>query len=153
MNFTASVTNDSANARVTWSLSGTSCSGSACGTLSGSSTTAVTYTAPATVSSPLTVSVKATSAKDSAVSASTSVVVNPPPAVTTTSLSGGTVGTAYSETLTGSGGSGNLSWSVSSGSLPGGLTLNASKGVISGTPTSSRLRLRRKVAYMCTSFG
>ncbi|HEX5423161.1 MAG TPA: putative Ig domain-containing protein [Candidatus Acidoferrales bacterium] len=57
--------------------------------------------------------------------------------VSTTSLAAGTVGTAYSATLQASGGTTPYSWGVSSGSLPAGLTLNASSGAISGTPTAS----------------
>ena len=54
--------------------------------------------------------------------------------ITTTSLPAGTVGTPYSAQLASS--VSNASWSVSSGNLPGGLTLG-SAGVISGTPTAS----------------
>jgi hypothetical protein len=57
----------------------------------------------------------------------------PPPAITTTSLPAGNQGNAYSRTLTATGGSGALTWTISSGSLPAGLTLS-SAGVISGTP-------------------
>jgi Putative Ig domain len=61
-----------------------------------------------------------------------------PPAIsiTTTSLPNGQVGHAYSATLTASGGTAPLSWAISSGALPAGLTL-ASNGVISGTPTAT----------------
>ena len=59
LNYTASVTNDTANAGVTWSLSGTGCTGSACGTFTGGTTTAATYNAPATVSAKLTVTIVA----------------------------------------------------------------------------------------------
>jgi hypothetical protein len=59
-----------------------------------------------------------------------------PLTITTTSLPGGTVATAYSATLGASGGTAPYSWSVTSGSLPPGLTL-ASTGAISGTPTTS----------------
>jgi hypothetical protein len=44
--------------------------------------------------------------------------------------------TAYSLQLTANGGS-NLSWSINSGSLPAGITLNPSSGLISGTPTQA----------------
>lgn len=60
----------------------------------------------------------------------------PPIAITTSSLPGGTVGSAYSATLTASGGTPPYSWSVVSGQLPAGLTLSNS-GVISGTPSAS----------------
>jgi large repetitive protein len=55
--------------------------------------------------------------------------------ITTASLQKGTVGTPYSATLAASGG-GNLTWTLSAGSLPSGLTLG-SNGVLSGTPTGS----------------
>ena len=65
-----------------------------------------------------------------------SISVAAPLAVVTTSLPGGTVGVAYTATLSASGGTLPLSWSVSTGALPAGLTLDASTGVISGTPTA-----------------
>ena len=57
-----------------------------------------------------------------------------PPRITTTSLAGGTVGTAYTATLAASG-TGTITWS-NSGDLPAGLTLDGNTGVISGTPTA-----------------
>ena len=56
--------------------------------------------------------------------------------LTTTSLPAGTQGVAYSTTLAASGGTQPYNWSISTGSLPAGLTLNPSTGVISGTPTT-----------------
>lgn len=58
------------------------------------------------------------------------------PSITTTSVPAGTSGTAYTAALTATGGTIPYAWSVSSGSLPAGLTLSAS-GTISGTSTSS----------------
>jgi hypothetical protein len=55
--------------------------------------------------------------------------------ITTTTLSAGEVGAAYSEALAASGGTPPYTWVVTSGSLPTGLSLNAA-GVISGTPTT-----------------
>jgi len=52
------------------------------------------------------------------------------------SLPGGTVGTAYNQTLNVPTASG-YSYSVTSGALPTGLTLNAATGNINGTPTTS----------------
>ena len=57
--------------------------------------------------------------------------------VTTTSLPNGQVQVSYSATLAASGGTTPYSWSVTSGALPGGLTLIASTGAISGTPTAA----------------
>jgi M6 family metalloprotease-like protein len=56
-------------------------------------------------------------------------------AITTSSLASGKVGVAYSATLTATGGTTPYAWSITSGSLPAGLTLASSTGVISGTPT------------------
>ena len=65
--FTATVQNDSQNKGVTWALSGTGCSGAACGTLSANSSAsgvAITYTAPSSVPNPATVTLTATSVSD-----------------------------------------------------------------------------------------
>ncbi len=54
-----------------------------------------------------------------------------------TTVPAGTLGAAYSQTLTATGGTAPYSYIVSSGSLPAGLSLNASTGVIAGTRTSA----------------
>jgi len=56
---------------------------------------------------------------------------------TPAALPGATVGQAYSTTITGTGGTPPYRWAVYSGSLPAGLNLNSSTGVISGTPTTA----------------
>jgi hypothetical protein len=56
--------------------------------------------------------------------------------ITTTSVPAGQTGTAYSTTLTATGGTTPYSWSINSGALPAGLTLS-SAGTISGTPTAN----------------
>lgn len=50
-------------------------------------------------------------------------------------INGGTVGVAYSETISAQGGTAPYTFAVISGSLPASLTLNSATGVISGTPT------------------
>lgn len=54
------------------------------------------------------------------------------PKITTESLPEGTVGTEYNQTLAATGN--NITWSVTSGTLPAGLNLNGN--TISGTPTA-----------------
>ena len=44
---------------------------------------------------------------------------------------------AYSDQLTVTGGTSPFTWSVSAGTLPPGLTLGASTGLLSGTPTTA----------------
>ena len=137
LDFTASVSNDSSGKGVTWTMSGTGCSGSSCGTFTNSTTTAVTYNAPASVSANLTVTVQAMSAADSSKSISAPILVSPEPAITTTTLANGAVGTAYNASLQVTGGAGTLTWSLVSGSsLPAGLSLS-SLGTISGMPTTA----------------
>ena len=62
-----------------------------------------------------------------------------PPAlsITTTTLPTGQVGQAYSASLAAHGGTAPLTWSVTGGTLPAGLTLTAGTGVVSGTPTAA----------------
>ena len=57
--------------------------------------------------------------------------------ITTISLPGGTQYAAYSAALAASGGLTPYTWSISGGSLPAGLMLNTSTGVIYGTPTAA----------------
>lgn len=57
--------------------------------------------------------------------------------ITTSSLSSGTVGTTYSVQLQSTGGTGTKSWSIVSGTLPNGISLNGSDGTLSGTPTAA----------------
>ena len=85
--------------------------------------------------------VKATNTKGNATKTLKIKVITPAKlSITTSSLVSGTIGTAYNAQLTATGGVNPYSWSISSGKLPGGLTLNASTGVISGTPTKIETR-------------
>jgi hypothetical protein len=82
--------------------------------------------------------VTVTDFKGNMVSGYVTVIVDPAPTqpleITTTELPSGTVGQAYSATLSAQGGTPPYSWSVTAGTLPPGLSLS-SDGVISGTPT------------------
>lgn len=72
-----------------------------------------------------------------AVPLSISVVsVSVPPTITTTTLASGTIGSPYAQNLTATG-TGSITWSITSGNLPDGLTLDSATGAISGTPTQA----------------
>ncbi len=97
----------------------------------------VAQDAPSVVTNEATVS-----AVDGSATASdpTTIVAGGPLAILTTSatLARATVGAAYSAALAIAGGNpATLQWAVSSGALPPGLTLNASTGMIAGTPGST----------------
>jgi hypothetical protein len=66
------------------------------------------------------------------------LTIDPALVITTSSpLPPGTVRAQYAETLTATGGSGQYIWAVSAGTLPGGLSLDAATGAISGLPTTA----------------
>jgi hypothetical protein len=76
--------------------------------------------------------------------------------ITTTSLPAGRAKVYYSATESATGGSGSFTWSVTSGALPGGLTLNASTGEISGIPTTAgtyTVTIAATDAYDATDVG
>jgi hypothetical protein len=52
-------------------------------------------------------------------------------------LSTTTQGVFFTQTLTATGGTGTYAWSVSSGTLPAGITLDPVTGILSGTPTNN----------------
>jgi hypothetical protein len=85
--FSASVMQDGQNKGVAWTLSGTGCAGSACGTLSAPSSASgapVMYTAPAAPPTPPTVTLTATSVTDITKSSAATITVSaptPPPAI------------------------------------------------------------------------
>lgn len=61
---------------------------------------------------------------------------DPPPVVTTDSLSDGRMKESYSKSLSAYRGKKPYKWSVKKGALPDGLTLDPSSGKITGTPTT-----------------
>ena len=126
VSYSATVTG-TADTAVAWSVQE--------GAPGGSVTSGGLYTAPPTTG---TFHVVATSHADPSIQgvAAVNVVTAPALAVTTASLPGAAVGSAYSATLSASGGTTPYAWTVTAGSLPAGLTLAAS-GVISGTPTTA----------------
>jgi hypothetical protein len=70
-------------------------------------------------------------------SATTTVMISIAPLqITTVALPNGIVGTPYSQGIATTGGTSPFTWQLTSGTLPAGLTLNTSTGVISGVPTA-----------------
>ncbi len=129
--FTAAL---SGKAPVSWSLASSACTSSACGSLSSTAGTAVTYTAPIGITSQLKLTLTAalTGTGDSA---NASVTVNPDPVIVGTPPPG-TVGSPYNATLTTTGGTAPVKLTLT-GSLPAGLSFDATTGIISGTPTTA----------------
>ena len=67
----------------------------------------------------------------------TVVIAAPTIVLPATPLAGGTLGAAYSAAITpASGGTAPYAYAVTAGALPGGLTLNAATGAITGTPSA-----------------
>jgi ribosomal protein S11 len=120
--------------RVSWALSSTACNASACGSLSATVGSSVTYTAPAGITSPMMVTL--TAAVTGTTNHSTvNITVNPDPTISGNPPTG-TVGVSYTTTFAGAGGTAPLTWSLVGGALPTGLSFNATTGVLSGTPTA-----------------
>ncbi len=102
----------------------------ATGTLSGTATTAGTYTFVVQVTD------SSTAAK-TAQRQYTIVVFTAPITITTVSLPNGVIGDPYDDAVAVNGGVAPYSWSVSAGSLPAGLALDAGTGAVTGTPTGA----------------
>jgi large repetitive protein len=116
----------------TWSIA----SGALPGGLALSSGGVISGTPNSAVAATLTVQV-ADSLMQTATKSFSLTIAPPPLSITSASpLPVGTVGVAYSQTLTASGGAPPYTWSTASGTLPAGLTLSAS-GVLSGTPSTA----------------
>src|SRR2546423_26799 len=104
--------------------------------VSGANSSSYTTSATASSDNGAQFTVVVSNASGSATSNAATLTVNAPATlqITTAQLPGGFVAGAYTSTLTASGGSTPYTWSLLSGTLPSGLTLNAG-GSISGTPS------------------
>ena len=101
---------------------------SAAGTLSGTPTTAGNYS----------FTMMAADSAGNTASQGYTLVIGPAPITISPAspLPVGTLGTAYSQQLTATGGAGGYTFALGTGPLPGGLTLSSS-GLLSGTPTAA----------------
>jgi hypothetical protein len=135
---TATVANDESFKGVLWTLTGP-------GSLSSSAGPSITYSSPTTnLTSAQQATVTATSAADPTKSAALQITVNPLPQIPFQTLASGLEGASYSQIIALTGGTPPFQWSVYNGpivtgyevggSVPDGLKLNPSTGVVSGTP-------------------
>jgi len=139
--FTATVSNDRHHRGVRWTLSGVGCTGSACGTLSATSSasgTPITYTTPPNAPNPATVTLTATSVSNNLKKAAASITVtsNTAPSVTISPKRGGltvTQSLPVTATVLNDIGSAGVTWSAS-GSACSGTSCGTFTNV---TPTSA----------------
>jgi hypothetical protein len=133
VNYSQTVTATGGSGQYTWSVT----SGSLPAGLSLNAATGVISGQPS-ASGAASFTIQVTDSNQVTASKLFPLTINPALAITTTSpLPPGTVGVSYSQTLKATGGSGQYTWSVSSGSLPGGLSLNSVTGLIGGQPTAA----------------
>jgi hypothetical protein len=120
-------------------------------TVTGTSNTAVTWSATAgsisstgvltapTVTAATSLTVTATSVADNTKKATATVSVtvqgSATPTITTTGVPPATVGTSYAAGIAASGGQLPYRWSISSGALPQGIQFDTTTGALNGTPS------------------
>ena len=140
--FAAVVKNDYTNSGVIWEVYNdkttvpVSCTIPSCGTLVNQTAFSATYVAPTGVLGTTKVSVQATAAALFSATAVATVTIVLPPVINTLSLPNGQNGVPYRQTISETGGVSPLTYSVSAGQLPAGLSIGAG-GVINGTPSGS----------------
>ena len=126
INYTAIVGGDTKAGGVTWKLTGTNCGGTpatGCGTLTNTTSSAVTYTAPTGISSSITATLTATSVTNSAATQTSTITVVLAPTfsapcistIATCPLQGGFNGVPYNQTITITGGVTPYAYSVTAG--------------------------------------
>src|SRR5262249_17862570 len=108
---------------LTASLSGTTL------TISGTPTVSGTF--------PLSITLYDDGINNASSVASESLTVNPALGITSPSLPNGTVTLAYTQSIATTGGTAPLTFSLSAGTLPEGLSLDSTTGLISGVPSLS----------------
>ena len=116
LTLSASVANDSTNAGLTWIVT---CSQASCGSLSSSTGTSVTYTAPASLTANLSVTITVASKADATKSAGVTITITPAPVVSITIspataqtvMAAGTL--SFSATVANDSANKGLTWSLS----------------------------------------
>jgi hypothetical protein len=129
----AAVTNDKNNAGVSWILDGD-------GALSSVTTTSATYTAPTAFSGNSTPFITATSIADNTQVATATLVVAGDPIIDPPALFPANLSSPYSANVIAVGGKAPFVWTLTSGTLPAGITEAGSTATfetLSGTPTAT----------------
>ncbi|MBB3455021.1 hypothetical protein FHT86_003320 [Rhizobium sp. BK313] len=107
------------------------------GTASASGTS-ITYTPTASYAGPDSFTYTATNGGGTSTPATVTITVSPATiSLGPSTLSSGAIGTAYSQTITASGGTAPYTYTITAGSLPTGLSLSPTTGALSGTPTAA----------------
>jgi hypothetical protein len=149
--FNATVQNDSQNKGVSWALSGAGCSSATCGALSAASSAsgvAITYTAPASVPNPASVTLTATSVADGTKSAAAAITVSAAPpsplavtvSPTTATVQAGVGTQSFSATVQNDAQNKGVTWALSgagcSGATCGALSAASSASGVAITYTA-----------------
>lgn len=130
---------------VTWTLTPASGEGTLSNPVNNGSSSSVTYTAPNAGCSNCVTITAASVANPSSTDSNTFSIAGPTVMISTTSVPGGLVGLPYGSALQAVGGTPPYTWSISSGSLPAGLSLTTNSSnvtgqtinAITGTPTTA----------------
>jgi hypothetical protein len=135
--YTATLTALGGTAPLAWTLAAgsvlpTGLTLSAAGVISGTPAAGGNFTFTVTVTDATT-----PTAKTDSQALTLKIVAAPALQITTTTLANGTLNTPYTATVAATGGIAPLTFSLTAGTLPVGLALNATTGVISGTPTAA----------------
>ncbi|MBR7635740.1 putative Ig domain-containing protein [Janthinobacterium lividum] len=99
--------------------------------------TSITYTPTAGYGGPDSFTYTASNGIGTSAPATVTITVGGPTiTIAPSTVPAAVVGSAYSQSVTAANGTGPYTYAISAGTLPAGLTLNASTGVLSGTPTA-----------------
>jgi hypothetical protein len=133
--FPGSVVSAGNTTTLSWvALNASTCTAS--GNWSGTQPTSGSQSVTISAISSLTYTLTCTTGAGSQAGSATLQVV-PPLSISSTTLPSGQAGSAYSATLSATGGVPPYSWTIANGALPEGLSFNASTGQLSGTPGSA----------------